>query len=115
MDEKARQIEAVRITQWIAENSWAARILLREEEGIKPKECEKVIESLQNYSLEYLIPILLFSKRYDIIMEIVIARINAEGTSKMWETLGTRQMVTNIKSKIAEEARRREASVYMDK
>lgn len=111
MEPKMRQIEAIRVTKWMAENPKLARRFLNGEECTTAQECLKIIDSLCQQSLEYLVPILLYTMRFDAVMDAVQLRMNAEGNARTWEHLGTEQMMKELKNKIKEEMQRREQGV----
>lgn len=109
MEVKMRQEETIKIIKWVAENPQVMGKLLNAEESTTPEECIEVIDLLYKQSLEYLIPILVYTTQLDYVMGIVWSRVTAEGIGRVWESMGTEQMLTDIKNKIREEIKLKEA------
>lgn len=108
MDDNMRQKEAIKVHKWIAKNPRVVHRMINLEDNITPQECIELIEILEEQSLEYLIPILLYTVDNNGVISKAIARVNAESLSMTWESMGTAQMLTDIKNKIRKETELKE-------
>lgn len=108
MEAEMRKKEAIKVHKWIAEYPRLIRRVLNVEDSTTPEECIEIIEVLEEQSLEYLVPVLLYSVDFNGVMNKVIARVNAESVAKTWEATGTKEMMADIKNKIREEIKLKE-------
>lgn len=61
MNEKNRQEEVIKVIEWMAKNSNDLGLLVDDEDFHHPEDYIDVINRLEKESLEYLIPLVLYS------------------------------------------------------
>ena len=108
MEKEMRQQEAIRMMKWIAQYPKIVNRIVNMEQCTTPEECIEVINLLDKHSFEYLVPILLHTVDYDVVMDRGISRLYAEGLATVWEQKGTAHVLDDMKDIIREEIARAE-------
>jgi len=111
MEKEMRQREAIRMMKWIAQYPKIVNRIVNVEQCTTPEECIETIELLEECGFEYLVPLLLYTVDYDIVMDRVISKLHAEGMAKIWGQMGMACILNDIKHKIREEIKRENESM----
>ena len=101
--------KVIKLVYWLTEHPKIRRILCDSDYEVEPEEFIEIMEMLEKNEFYEMIVVLLIKNSFNELIEQVMSRILVEKMGKEWERIGTEQLCRDIKAKVREEVKLREA------
>jgi NDP-sugar pyrophosphorylase family protein len=101
--------DTIRLVEWLSEHPKIQRRLYNGGYEVSPEECLEIMELLEKNEFYEMILILLMRNQQDAVLAEATSKLVVEKLVDEWRRIGTEQMCKDIKEKIREEIRLKEA------